>query len=140
MKTEILELIDNIETQIKEKFPDYYVFSDDDEILNSTPPLPAIFINLTDFDYYETNSNTAFQVSCNFEAYIMLDFKSSDVKRQIKLIASKLAALVHNNKWGYNTIGARFKGAYPDDLAPALENTNIYKIEWEQYLYISNDL
>jgi hypothetical protein len=138
-------LHDAIVADIRAKFPSLVTVEFYREDRKSLP-LPACLLTLTEFEASPDDDPGTEQlaVMANFEAELLIGFKTLKAKQSIRLLAAQLAAWLHNRRWD-NPTGTTPKlptgpclvaGAYPDDFQPELDNYEIWRVEWQQIVHL----
>jgi hypothetical protein len=128
-----------IETAIKAAFPDLQTveFYRDDR--GDHIPVPACLLELTEFENTPTDDAGTGQIAMNarFEARFILGFKTPKVKLEARKLAAAFAAWLKLRRWpGVPTDEAQVIGAYPDDFAPELDKYEVWRVEWQQLVFL----
>lgn len=134
-----------IVADIKAKFPDLATVEFYREDRKSLP-MPACLLSLTEFEASPDDDPGTEQlaVMANFEAELLIGFKTLNAKQSIRLLAAQLAAWLHNRRWD-NPTGETIKlptgpcmvaGAYPDDFQPELDKFEVWRVEWQQLVHL----
>lgn len=128
--------------QLKENYPnvptvmDYEDFDEEKSI-----QLPAIFVNL--FDEFEKDTDLGtnqLSIKGRCEAFVCFSFKERRVKTKLKQFCANLADFIDGKTWGMEIGMAEFLGCYPDDLNNKAENLVVRKLEWNQTIYIGDNI
>lgn len=134
-----------IETKIKAKLPwlktvDYYRE-------NREPPkraeMPALFFELVETEAAERDNPGTGQLAQNalFEAYLFIDYKQAGKKAKLEIRerATEFALMLHQNRWGVPCEAACAIAMHPDETDPDLDQYEIFRIEWQQVIYLGAD-
>lgn len=142
-----------IATDIKARFPELVTVEFyRGEGLNDRKSLtaPACLLDLTEFEASPSDDSGSGQLSvvANFEAALVISFKTPDAKRKIRKLAASVAAWLHNHRWvnpdntakRLPTGPCEVIGAYRDDFHGMmtgerdrpLDQFEIWKVEWRQ--------
>ena len=110
------DLQDAIVLQLAEQYPDLSVdaYPDDRKAL----ALPACLVELTDLEGVDSDDPMTGQVSAlaRFDIYVVLGFKTADVKREVRRLSAAIAAFVHKRRWGLPVGPTEFVSAGPDEF------------------------
>lgn len=98
--------------------------------------LPAILVELEDFEAApEDNPGTEqLPVMARFSATIVMGFREPNVQREVRKLAAALGVFVHRNRWGQHAGPAEVLTITPDEFDPALDNVEVWRVEWQQPL------
>lgn len=104
--------------------------------------LPAVLINLTDFEPDPDADPGTEQLAAiaRFEALIVIGFRTANAKREIRKLAAALGLHVHMNRWGQPVEAARVTSIVPDDFAPELDRFEVWRVEWQQIVHIGTSV
>jgi hypothetical protein len=76
-------------------------------------------------------------VKARFEARLVIGFKTPNAKMEIRKLAAAFAAWVKLRKWAGAPSGeAEVIGCYDDHFEPALEQYEVWRVEWTQLLFL----
>lgn len=136
-KTDLNGLMDKILEAFKNKYPNYTIGDYEDLDEEDGVNVPAIFIQLANFDGAEAPIKDFFRAVCTFRAYICESYKGK-AKRRVRDTALDVAKFVHGNAWSdSNTFtNARFTYASEDDFNEKISSCEVWLVEWEQQVYI----
>lgn len=101
-------------------------------------PLPAVLVDLEDMEAApDVDPGTEqLAVRVRWRARLILGFRTADVQRQVRKGAAQLAHLVHLNRWGKPVEPARVTLVGPDPFDPALDQYEVWVVEWEQIVHL----
>ncbi|WPZ28970.1 hypothetical protein T8A63_15250 [Sulfitobacter sp. OXR-159] len=101
-------------------------------------PLPAVVVDLEDMEAAPDADPGTEQLAVltRWRARLILGFRTADVQRQVRKGASKLAHLVHLNRWGQPVGPARVTLVGPDPFDPDLDQYEVWVVEWEQLVHL----
>ena len=134
--TQIIDFHKIIIDILQDEFTDFYI--GDYEKIQEKIPIPAIFINLAEFEKVETISGTGinpFFASCHFEAFICLSTFEDSSKVKIREEALRLSSFIDKNRFNNQLfMPAKFKLAQPDEFNPKFDGVEVWRVEWEQII------
>ncbi|WP_432256072.1 hypothetical protein [Limimaricola sp. AA108-03] len=101
-------------------------------------PLPAVLVELEDFEAAPDADPGTEQLAvvARFRAHVILGMSTPDLQRQVRKAATSLAHVVHLNRWGLPVEPARVTLIAPDPFDPALDQYEVWAVEWEQVLHL----
>jgi hypothetical protein len=129
-----------IESEITAQYPDLKVVEFYREEERKQLPLPAILLDLTEFEV-ETDKDPGtgqLAVNARFEAEIIFGFNTPNVKREIRKFAAAFAAWLRLRRWK-GIVGpdaVQVIGCYRDAFHPQLDKYEVWRVEFAQVLYI----
>jgi hypothetical protein len=142
-----------IVADIAAKFPDMKTveFDRDDTDRKPIPPskLPACLLELPEFEPApEDDMGTGqFPVHARFEAYLIIGFRTPAAKMEIRLVAASFAAWLHTRRWTnpadqahkIPTGPALVTACERDEFHPALDNCEVWRVEWVQTIFLGEN-
>lgn len=107
-------------------------YSDDRRTLQA----PAILVELEDFEAAPDDNPGTEQLAvvARFSARIVIGFRTANAKRAIRKLAAAVGVVVHRNRWGLHVGPAEVLTITPDDFEPALDQFEVWRVEWQQPL------
>lgn len=102
-------------------------------------PIPACLLEMTEMENEpaEDAGTDQIAVKARFEARFIIGFKTPNAKREIRKLAAAFAAWVKFRKWpGAPSGEAEVIGCYDDHFEPALEQYEVWRVEWTQLLFL----
>lgn len=139
MNIDILQ--DQIAASISEKFPDYVVveFYREDR---QTLPTPAILLELVDFEPEpeENDGTERIPLRLNFEARIVIGFRSETAERAIRRMSAALAVFIHDNTFGTEAEPAVLTAASPDDFDAGFDRYLVWRLEWSHLAFLGQNV
>ena len=138
----INELQDAIVTSIALQFPDLKTVTIYDEEDRDGKPLPAVFVEIEDFEAYPGGDPGTEQtaVQLRISARIVIGFRTENAKTEIRMLAAAMAHFVNRNRWGLPVSPAEFLVAGPDDFEPALDQYEVWRVEWQQVVHLGESV
>lgn len=143
-----------IVADIRAQFPDLklvaFYHEEDDRTPPSAAEMPACLLQLTEWEAApDSDTGTEqFAASCRFDARFILPFTTPQAKLSIRKLAASFCAFLRshprwNNPNGTTPIAlptgpAEVIGAYPDDFSPALDQYEVWRVEWTQQVDMGN--
>lgn len=113
-------------------------------------PLPAILVELTEMEAAPAGDaldpgTGQLSVWARFEARVILGFRTTNAKLEVRKLAAALAQYVHLNRWGVPVGPAEVIGCYEDDFGQVgangeLEQFEIWRVEWRQVIHIGSSV
>lgn len=130
-------LMDKIIDAFKAKYPNYYIGDYEDLNEGDGVNLPAMFVQLANFDGAESLIKDFFRAACTFRVYVCESYKGQ-AKRKVRNAALDVAKFIQGNAWDdKNTFNnARFTYASEDEFNEKITSSEVWLIEWEQQVYI----
>tara|TARA_B100000929_G_scaffold227084_1_gene183353 strand:- start:527 stop:1084 length:558 start_codon:yes stop_codon:yes gene_type:complete len=100
--------------------------------------IPACLIELSEMTPSEDDDAGTDQlpVHLRFEARLILGFRERKAKRAIRTLAGTFAAWVHMNQFESPVEPAQVMGVYPDDFDPALDQFEVWRVEWQHLAFL----
>lgn len=103
-------------------------------------PIPALLFELTEWENAPDDDAGTDQLAvlARFEARIIIGFKTPKAKIEIRKMVAALCSFLRLQRWGMAQSGvghAQVLGAYPDEFDAALDQYEIWRVEWEQLLH-----
>lgn len=135
-KTLLSPIMDAIIAEFKKKYGDNYFIGDYEDVDENTE-LPAILIDLNNFEGIENSIPGTFRANCNFIAFVCESFKG-EAKTRVRDTSLDVAFFVDGNFWGdINTFTkAKFTIAEQEPFNEKIESAEIWRVEWQQEIYI----
>ncbi|WP_030128512.1 hypothetical protein [Pseudomonas sp. QTF5] len=98
--------------------------------------LPAVFLELAEFEPGKDIGTGETVLVCKFEARIIVDPIRDDHHRQAVQLATQLAVLLRAQSWGLPVECAEFVQAQQDWTRPELDGYTVWLVEWTQGVYL----
>jgi hypothetical protein len=138
-------LHDAIVEDIKAQFPDMQTVEFYRTEERKGLQLPAIILNLAEFENEPDIDPGTEQlaVTARFEAEIIMGFRTTNVKLEIRKFAAAIAAWMRKRRFtreNVHTGPAEVIGCYPDDFDPELDQYEVWRLEWAQVLHLGNSV
>lgn len=133
------EVHDGIVSTLQAQFPDVHVEAY--RLDRSSLPVPAMLVEMTEFEDYETDPGTGqLAVMAHFEAQIIISFRQpgKNAKREVRRLAAAVAAFARLQRWGCKIGPAEVVGAWPDDFDPDLDKFEVWRVEWRQVIHLGS--
>lgn len=126
---------------ISERFPEFRTveaYRQD----RRTPATPAFLLELCEMEPADDPGTDQLAVMAKFEALLILDFKQPglNAKLEIRRLAAAVSAFIRLHRWGCPIGAAEFLGAYPDDFTPELDQFEVWRVEWQQVIYLGESV
>ena len=102
-------------------------------------PLPAVFLELADFESGQDIGTGETVLACKFEARIVVDVLRENHQRQAVQLASQLAVLLRLQTWGLPVEPAELVQAMQDWTKPELDGYTVWLVEWTQQIYLGTE-
>ncbi|WP_350614710.1 hypothetical protein [Pseudomonas sp. HY7a-MNA-CIBAN-0227] len=99
-------------------------------------PLPAVFLEMSEFEPGTDIGTGETTLVCKFEARIIVDSILADPERQAVQLATQLAVLLRAQTWGLEVECAAFVRAVQDWTKPELDGYIVWLVEWDQTIYL----
>lgn len=100
---------------------------------------PALLLEMAELEA-EPNQDPGTEqlaVAARFEAYVVMGFRTPDVRTEVRRFAAAFAAWLRLRRWpGIPTDAAQVIGCYPDNFDPELDQFETWRIEWSQVLHL----
>ncbi|MDM5178513.1 hypothetical protein PO883_15045 [Massilia sp. DJPM01] len=131
-----------ITAAIAERFPSLATvefYREDREEL----PVPACILDLCEFEGEPSVDPGTGQlaVMARFEAELIIGFRTPEAKMSLRLLAGAFAAFLHKKRWpGGLTSEAEQIHAYKDDFKPALDQYEVWCVEWRQIIHLGESV
>ena len=137
-KTGCDNLMDVIINAFKKRYPNYTIGDYEDVDEGDGVNVPAMFIQLANFDGAEAPIKDFFRAVCTFRVYICESYKGK-AKRRVRNAALDVARFIQGNAWDdKNTFNnARFTYASEDEFNEKITSCEVWLVEWEQQVYIN---
>lgn len=102
---------------------------------------PAILIELDDIVTDDPDDVGTEQLSAtiNFNAYVVLDYKSGK-KQAVKSLAAAVLAYVRGKRWSCPVGAANAIGAYPDIIAGREDDYEVMRVEFSHEAFLGVDV
>ena len=127
--------IDQLQTAITSSLRTVALYDEDDR---DGKPLPAVFVEVEDFEAYPDadpgTEQTAMQL--RISARIVIGFRTARAKTEIRMLAAAMAHFVNLNRWGLPVAPAEFLVAGPDAFDTALDQYEVWRVEWQQVAHL----
>lgn len=139
-KSEYQSIIDAIITAFRAQYPGYYI-ADYDEIEDENDiTVPAILIQMPNFESANNPIREVFRVTATFRAYICESFRTTAdgaAKHRVRDTALAVAKFINNNDFGANNVfnKAAFNYATEDEFNEKISSCEVWYVEWEQQIY-----
>ncbi len=133
---DIAALHDAILADLAAAFPEMSTVADYRESRTHLP-LPAILVELADMEGAPEDDPGTEQVAlrARFVARVVIGFRTDAAEREIRRLATALAARAHLNRWGQTVGPAEVLLVAPDEFAPELAQFVIWSVEWQQIVH-----
>lgn len=104
--------------------------------------LPALIVELEDLEAAPEEDPGTQQLAmvARFSATLVMGFRTVSVKREIRKLAGAVAVFVHKQRWGMPVGPAQVLAAVPDASDPALDNVEVWRVEWQQILALGESV
>jgi len=134
--TKFSEAIAEIISNIQDEFTNYTV--SDDTNFEDNPATPGIYIDMIGFEQAGITANGINLINnYMFDVFLCLAFDTTNIKAILREEGIKLAKFIHNNKWGNNVfLRANVKSGNYEEFNPDFAGVEVWKIEFEQIIYI----
>lgn len=149
---------DAIVADIKARFPSMVnvEFFPDEPEANTRMPVPAILLDVSEMETDAENDPGTEQspMKLSFSAFIIISgLQDGNTKLQIRLLAAALASWLKLRLWRdpsnpgdddnpnyLPSDPAMVLGAYRDDFNPALDRYEVWRVDWEQVVYLGESV
>jgi hypothetical protein len=149
---------DAIEADIKARFPSMVnvEFFPDEPEANTRMPVPAILLDVSEMDVdSEIDPGTEqLPTKLSFSAFIIISgLQDGNTKLQIRMLAAALVSWLKFRHWRdpsnpgtdeepnyLPSDPAMPLGAYRDDFNPALDRYEVWRVDWEQNVYLGESV
>ncbi|WP_097140171.1 MULTISPECIES: hypothetical protein [unclassified Pseudomonas] len=108
-------------------------------VIGTSIPLPAIFIELAEFEPGRDPGTGETGLVCKMEARIVTDPLHADHHQQAVFLAGRLAVLLRMQTWGLEIEQAEFVQAMQDWTKPELDSYTVWLVEWTQQIYLGEE-
>lgn len=129
------QLYDAIEQHLQENLPGVQAVSAWPKVAGHIP-LPAVFLEMSEFEPGTDIGTGETTLDCTFEARIIVDSILADPERQAVQLATQLAVLLRAQSWGLAVECAKFVRAVQDWTKPELDGYIVWLVEWHQTIYL----
>ena len=102
-------------------------------------PLPAVFLEMAEFEPGQDIGTGETVLVCKFEARIIVDVLHDHHPRQAVQLATQLAVLLRAQTWGLEVEPAEFVQAVQDWTRPELDGYTVWLVEWNQQIYLGTE-
>lgn len=155
---DLAQFFDAIVTDVKARFPSMVnvEFFPDEPEANKKMPVPAILLDVSEMEA-DTESDPGTEqlaVRMSFSAFIVISgLQDGNTKLQIRLLAAALVSWLRMRHWRdpsnpgtddepnyLPSDPAVPMGAYRDDFNPALDRYEVWRVDWEQTLYLGHSV
>jgi hypothetical protein len=133
------QLIDAITASIAGAFPTFATVEAYRED-RKTLPLPACLVQLVDLEPTEDIGTEQLPVIANFEALVILGFRTDAVKRAAPKLAASLALHIKSKRWGLPVEPATVTAIEPDNFDPRLDEFEVWRVDWRQIIHIGESI
>lgn len=137
-KTNLNTIMNCIKTAFTTKYSGYTI-REYEEISGDEAgiTLPALFIQLANFEKANNSFNGMFRANCTFRVYVCEGFKG-EAKRRVRDTALDVAHFIDGNNWNAADVfnNASFTYATEDDFNEKIDGAEVWLIEWEQQIFI----
>lgn len=105
-------------------------------------PLPAVLIELVDLDAAPDSDPGTGQLAmtAQFEARVIIGFRTSAAQREIRKLATALGAFAHLQRWGLPIGPAEVLTIGPDDFSPELDQYVVWSVQWQQDVHLGDSV
>ena len=139
-KSEYKSIIDSIIDAFKAEYPAYNIYDYDEIEDENDITLPAVLIQLPNFESANNPIREVFRVNATFRAYVCESYrKTADgvAKTRVRDTALAVAKFINNNDFGANNVfnKAAFNYATEDEFNEKISSGEVWYIEWEQQIY-----
>lgn len=140
--------------RLGEAFPDTALIKFDYNRLEKKIPTPCILLELTEFEPKDDMGTGQLHGVCRFEARCLVNsLKSQAAGADVRQMAIGLAGYIYKTRWGTRQpnaldpyaetetlpVGAaEIIGCFPDAFYPDLDEYEVWRVEWEQKVYIGD--
>lgn len=134
---DINALHQSIVDAIAAEFPALATVEDHDEARQQLS-LPAVLIELTALEPAPDIDPGTEQLAvlARYDAHVIIGFKTTKAKREIRRLTAALAAFIHGQRWGKPVGPAEIVDIVPDDFSPALDRYECWLITWQQAVHL----
>lgn len=139
---DLSELHQAIIDRIAAQFPDVQTVTDYREEDRTRMPLPAILVELTDFEAVPDQDPGTGQLAmlARWEARIIIGWRTAAAQREVRKLAAALGAFAHLNRWGKPVEAAEVLTMTPDAFDPALDQFVVWRVEWAQIVHLGESV
>lgn len=139
------QLHDNIVAAIAGQFPALQtVEAYREETERVTLRAPACLVELFELEAVDDQDHGTEQLPmmARFEARLIIGFREANAKREVRKLAAALAKFIRHQRWGLgaNVAPAEVMGCYPDEFDPALDQYEVMRVEWQQVVYVGENV
>lgn len=131
-------LQDAIATALAAQFPAFktveFYREDEDERI----PTPALLLELVEAEPAPDMAAGTGQwpAQLRFAARVVIHNRGAESRREVRSVATSLAAALHNRRWpGMRTDEAEVIACEPDEFAPNLDRFCVWLVEWRQLAF-----
>lgn len=106
-------------------------------------PVPACILDLCEFEGAPEDDPGTGQlaVMARFEAEFIIGFRTPEAKMSLRLLVAAFSAFLHEKRWPGGLTGpARDIHAYKDDFKPALDQYEVWCVEWRQIVHLGESV
>jgi len=149
----VAKLFDAIVADIKEQFPDLVnvQFFPDDPEDRVQLPVPACLLDVSEMEVDMEEDPGTQQVAArfSFSAFLVISgLQDGNTKLAIRLLAASLVSFLRLRHWRdpddpskcLPTDPAIPIGAYRDDFDPRLDRYEVWRVDWEQIVYLGESV
>lgn len=129
------QLYGAIEQHIRDAIPDLQYVGTMPHMLQ-TVALPAVVIELVEFEPALDQLTGQTAVQARFEARVIVAAEQEDCEQQAAFGAAQLAVLLRLQTWGVEVEPAEFVRAGRDWTRPELDTLAVWAVEWTHVLYL----
>ncbi|MDA3922757.1 MAG: hypothetical protein PF501_19075 [Salinisphaera sp.] len=139
--TDLDALFDAIVASISARFPDLITVQDHIEDRTQIS-MPACLIEMADCDTSDVvdPGSEQLELVATFEARIIIGFRTDTAKREIRKLATALAAHIRLQRWGVPCGEAQVIAVEPDAFDPDMDRYEVYRVEWRQPIIIGESI
>jgi hypothetical protein len=141
-ETNFTQLQAIITATIKAQYPSLLAVEFDREDRDDLE-IPACLLDMPEFEGSpEIDPGTGqLAVTARFEAEFILGFRTPSAKLAAREMAAAFAAFIHTGRWpGGRTGPAEHIHAYKSDFNPALDQYEVWCVEWRQVIHLGTSV
>jgi hypothetical protein len=102
--------------------------------------LPALFLELAEFEPGSDPGNGRVGLECRMEAYFIVAAEQPKHHHQAAQLAAQLAVSLRAQYWDLDDVEpAEFVQSGPDWTKPELDGYTVWKVEWTQRIYLGEE-
>jgi len=143
---DIEDLHDAIAGAISAQFPDiltveFYREESDRQSISSIS-LPACLIEMTEMEPSPQDDPGTEQLAvwARFEARLIIGFRTTKAKIEIRKLSAALAVFLRFNRWSLPVGPAEVLAIIPDNFSPELDRFEVWRVEWRQLIHLGESV